>query len=75
MRPGTVVDKRLARLIAMKRIVTGAASIAGGIILGVVGSVKGAPPMLYLGIAIFFFTGAWSLRDGLRLRRAIDRAP
>ena len=69
-----VVDKRLAQLIAMKRIVTGTASLIGAVALGAVGAIKGAPPMLYLGIAIFVVTGAWALRDGLRLRREIERS-
>lgn len=67
------VDRSLARMIAMKRIVTGSASLALGVALVVMALVRGDVPAVpfALALAAFFGGGAWSLRDGLRLRRAL----
>jgi hypothetical protein len=68
------VDRSIARMIALKRIVTGSLSIACGAGLLVALVIHGsAPPSAALGLLIFFGGGAWTLRDGLRLRRELLR--
>ena len=65
------VDRSIARMIAMKRIFTGSLSLAAGLGLSIVALRHGGSPTPALGLAllIFFGAGAWTLRDGLRLRR------
>jgi hypothetical protein len=69
------VDRSTARLIAYKRLVTGSMSVVAGFItIGVV-VLQERPfrPMVALALALFFGGGAWTLRDGLRLRRELGR--
>jgi hypothetical protein len=70
--PGTV-DRSIARMIAVKRIATGITALAAGVVTVFVALGHGGPPTggLVLTLAIFFGVGAWALRDGLRLRRAL----
>ena len=69
------VDRSFARMVAYKRIITGSLSIACGVGLLVALALRGsAPPLAGLGLAIFFGGGAWTLRDGLRLRRELLRS-
>lgn len=66
------VDLSFARMIAIKRIITGSVSIACGLGLIVALAVHGSPPPIAgVALLIFFAGGAWTLRDGLRLRREI----
>ena len=68
------VDRSIARMIAWKRIVTGSISIACGVALVVALIAHGHPPPIAgIGILIFVGGGAWTLRDGLRLRRELLR--
>lgn len=69
------VDRSLARLIATKRLITGTLALVAGVVLVGVAIAHGTapPPQLYLALAVFFGGGAWSLRDGLRLRRELTR--
>jgi hypothetical protein len=68
------VDRSLARMVSLKRIVTGSLSIACGVGLVVILALRGAaPPMAGVALLIFFGGGAWTLRDGLRLRRLLAR--
>lgn len=70
-----MVDRSLARMIAIKRIVTGSLAIGGGVTLSAVTAAQGRPvtPLLVVGLLIFFVGGAWTLRDGIRLRRELSR--
>ena len=69
------VDRSFARMVALKRIVTGSLSIACGVGLIVALVVHGsAPPVAGIGLLIFFGGGAWTLRDGLRLRGELARS-
>lgn len=71
---GLTVDRGMARVIAIKRIVTGSLSLLCGLALTVALVVHGSPPpTAALGLVIFFGGGAWTLRDGLRLRRELLR--
>lgn len=71
---GPTVDRRFARLVAMKRIVTGAISIACGLALVAMMLERGAPhPLAGVAIALLLGGGAWTLRDGLRLRRELTQ--
>jgi len=65
------VDRSIARMIATKRIITGSLSLAAGLGLTLFAIQHGGRPTPGLGLAllIFFGAGAWTLRDGLRLRR------
>lgn len=81
--PATV-DRSFAKLVAMKRIFTGSVSLAAGVAFAVALVWHGRPPAIAAaGLLIFFGGGAWTLRDGLRLRRelrisgtpAVTRAP
>lgn len=67
------VDRSFARLIAYKRLMTGSLSLAAAVALTVATLVHGgAPPLPYaLAMVIFVGGGAWTLRDGLRLRREL----
>jgi hypothetical protein len=69
------VDRSIARMIAFKRIVTGALSLACGVGLIIALVVHGnPPPIAALALLIFFGGGTWTLRDGLRLRRELQRS-
>jgi hypothetical protein len=61
-------------MVAMKRIITGTASLMCGVGLIIALIAHGsAPPMAGIGLAIFFGGGVWTLRDGIRLRRELQR--
>jgi hypothetical protein len=67
------VDRSFARIVALKRIITGTLSLACGVGLVVALIVHGsAPPVAAFGLLIFFGGGSWTLRDGLRLRRELQ---
>lgn len=69
---GPTVDRAFARLVARKRIFTGSLSIACGVGLIVALVLHGSPPPVAgVALLIFFAGGAWTLRDGLRLRREL----
>lgn len=70
------VDRSIARMIATKRVVTGSLGLAAGVGLVAVAVGHGGVPTPNLGLAllIFFGGGAWTLRDGLRLRRELRRS-
>lgn len=70
-----MVDRSIARMIAIKRIVTGSLAIAAGVAFSAVTVVQGRPvtPLLVVALLIFFTGGAWTLRDGIRLRRELRR--
>jgi hypothetical protein len=69
-----MVDRSIVRMVALKRIVTGSLSIACGVGLVVALLVHGSPPPVAgVGLLLFFGGGAWTLRDGLRLRRELLR--
>lgn len=68
-------DLKMARMIAYKRLITGSLALMAGVVTIVIG--LGQHPMtaqLGLALVIFFGGGAWTLRDGLRLRREIKLA-
>jgi hypothetical protein len=68
------VDRSIARMIAFKRIITGSLAIGAGFVLTFFAFGHGKPtPALFLALFIFFAGGAWTLRDGLRLRRELKR--
>jgi hypothetical protein len=69
------VDRSFARMVAIKRIVTGTLSIICGVglIVGLLLHRGSTPPIAGLALLIFFGGGAWTLRDGLRLRRELQR--
>lgn len=73
--PPRTVDRGLARLVALKRIMTGATALVAGLVCVVIGIRHGSapPPQLLLAVTIFFGGGAWALRDGLRLKRELDQ--
>jgi len=72
---GRTVDRSFARMVAYKRIVTGSLSMACGVGLIILLVSRGnAPPIAALALLIFFGGGAWTLRDGLRLRRELLRS-
>jgi hypothetical protein len=75
MRFGPTVDRSFARMIAIKRLVTGSAAIALGVAFVVALAARGGspPPAALFALAIFFGGGAWTLRDGVRLRRELTR--
>jgi hypothetical protein len=69
------VDRSIARMVALKRIITGSLSIACGVALLLALAIHGSPPPVAgVGLLIFFGGGAWTLRDGLRLRRALEQS-
>lgn len=62
-------------MVALKRIITGSLSIACGLGLIIALAIHGSPPPIAgVALVIFFGGGAWTLRDGLRLRREIQRS-
>lgn len=67
------VDRSIARIIAVKRLITGTLAISAGVITTVIGITSARPmtPSLFLALMIFFGGGAWALRDGIRLRREL----
>jgi hypothetical protein len=69
------VDRSIARMIALKRIATGSLALAAGVGLIAVIAAQGRPftAMVGLALLLFFGGGAWTLRDGLRLRRELQR--
>ncbi len=68
------VDRSFAKMVAYKRITTGSLSIACGVALIVALAVHGRPPPIAaVALLLFFGGGAWTLRDGLRLRRELAR--
>jgi hypothetical protein len=70
--PKRTVDRRLAQMIAYKRLFTGVFGVICGVLVIAVSLSRGAAsPMVALAVAIFFGGGAWALRDGLRLRREL----
>lgn len=72
---GRTVDRSFAKMVAFKRIITGSLSIACGVGLVIALVLKGnPPPIAALALVIFFGGGAWTLRDGLRLRRELLRS-
>jgi hypothetical protein len=71
---GRTVDRSIARMIAFKRIVTGALSLVCGVGLIIALIAHGHPPPIAgVALLIFFGGGTWTLRDGLRLRRELQR--
>jgi hypothetical protein len=70
------IDRSIARMIATKRIITGGLGMAAGVGLTVLAIIHGGTPTPALGLAlvIFFAGGAWTLRDGLRLRRELRQS-
>ncbi len=70
-----MTDLKMARMIAYKRLITGSLALMAGVVTTIIG--LGQHPMtgqLGLALVIFFGGGAWTLRDGLRLRREIKLA-
>ena len=69
------VDRSIARMVATKRIITGCLALSAGVALIAIAIQHGSAPTPALGIAllIFFGGGAWSMRDGIRLRRELRR--
>ena len=69
------IDRPIARMIATKRIVTGTMGLVAGVVLLVLALNHGGMPTPALGLAlvIFWAGGAWTLRDGLRLRRELKQ--
>jgi hypothetical protein len=69
------VDRSIARMVAFKRVVTGAMSLAAGVATIVALALHGGtpPPLAGVALLIFFGGGAWTLRDGIRLRRELMR--
>lgn len=70
------VDRSIARMIATKRVITGCLGLIGGVVLLAIGIYHGGPPSLALGLALVIFLGggAWTLRDGIRLRRELRQS-
>jgi hypothetical protein len=69
------IDRSFARMVALKRIITGSLSIICGVGLIVALVVHGSPPPISgVALLIFFGGGAWTLRDGIRLRRELQRS-
>lgn len=67
------VDRSIAKMIAYKRIVTGAISLVLAVVMVAIGVAKhNTPPMLGLAVAIFLAGGGWTLRDGIRLKRELS---
>ena len=68
------VDKSIVRMVATKRIATGCSSLIGGAVMIylAIDHGGGPTPLLGLGIVLLWGGGAWTLRDGLRLRRQLS---
>lgn len=69
------IDRSIARMVALKRMVTGTLALLAGFIMLYVASEHGGapPPAMIAALLIFFVGGGWTLRDGLRLRRELQR--
>jgi hypothetical protein len=69
-----LVERSVVKMVAYKRIVTGCMSLVAGVVLVllVMAHGKGPTPMLGVGLLLFWGGGTWSLRDGLRLRKALN---
>jgi hypothetical protein len=67
------VDKSIARMVAMKRIATGSMSLAAGGVMFYVTLEHGTgmTPLIGVALLLLWGGGAWTLRDGLRLRKAL----
>lgn len=67
------VDRKFARLVAYKRIMTGSMSLGAAVVLSIATAMHGGAPPLPFGLAMVIFVGGgiWTLRDGLRLRREL----
>lgn len=65
------IDRKFARLIAYKRLMTASLSLAAAVVLAVATVIHGgAPPLPFaLAMALFVGGGVWTLRTGLRLLR------
>jgi hypothetical protein len=72
---GRTVDRRFARFVAMKRVVTGSLGLAAGMAtIAAVAAHGGGPlPLVACALLFFFGGGAWALRDGLRLLGELKR--
>ncbi len=72
---GRPVDRSIAKMITYKRLITGTLGMTAGCITTYVGLTSGRAmtPQLFLALVIFFGGGAWTLRDGLRLKRELAR--
>jgi hypothetical protein len=68
------VERSVVKMVAMKRIVTGSMSLVAGAVLLFLAHQRGASftPMLAVALLLFWGGGAWTLRDGLRLRRELS---
>jgi hypothetical protein len=68
------VERSVVKMVAMKRIVTGSMSLVAGVVLVMLAYQHGSGPTPMLGVALLLFWGggAWTLRDGLRLRRELS---
>ena len=69
------IDRSIARMVALKRMITGSLALIAGFIMLYVASEHGGPmpPAMIGALLIFFVGGGWTLRDGLRLRRELQR--
>ncbi len=69
------VERSVVKMVAFKRILTGSMSLAAGVALVTLAHMHGGGPTPMLGVALLLFWGggAWTLRDGLRLRRELAR--
>jgi hypothetical protein len=76
MKMPRTVDRSIAKMIATKRIITGTLALCAGVGFTIIAYRHGSSPTPALGLAllIFFVGGAWTLRDGLRLRRELARS-
>jgi hypothetical protein len=68
------VERSVVKMVATKRIVTGSLSLVAGVVLVALTHMHGGGPTPMLGVALLLFWGggAWTLRDGLRLRRELS---
>ncbi|AKV00659.1 hypothetical protein AKJ09_07322 [Labilithrix luteola] len=72
--PTRTVDRSIAKMIAYKRIVTGSVSLCLAAAIAILGTMReGSKPLVALGFVIFAAGGRWTLRDGLRLRKELER--
>jgi hypothetical protein len=76
LRMPKTVDKSIVRMVATKRIATGSSSIIAGAVMIYLTIAHGSGPSPLLAFALLFLWGggAWSLRDGLRLRAQLKKA-
>jgi hypothetical protein len=69
------VDRAFMKMVCIKRLVTGSLSLALGVGLIIALAYHGSPPPIAaLALLIFFGGGAWTLRDGLRMRRDLQQS-